>query len=445
MYYNIKIKSNGSEFSLESNSKEITQREMDLYFAGIFSASEEFKSKIKKIEITNKNVKSINILEKQNTQTDFSNNVILTSKETSTPIANEPLTNINEIARENTPNTTPTAIEEFFASKTTSQDEIQPTPTLPYETDSDIHNLLSKSSEINITTTNNTSENSYIIEEEPTIEQIQTFINTPEQDEVLTQNLVSISTSKTPEENKETSKIKTKEESLQENNIENLSQMAPIPQNEIDELISIAQKKLDLVDTNSKIESILFPNEKSNNLERLTQNTKKGIKMAAASHEEQKIAFENNNQAKLNDIFNSVPTSEVPATLAPETLIVQEIVEAPTTIATDIQEDMLTIDATEFSKSKLTTDFNQFLSDYKTRDLSNQFVICAYFIKHALRQPNFTIKFINSKLFPATGKIADMAIVDDLIKKEYIKMIETSNSKVYCITQNGEMYFDNLY
>ena len=63
MYYNIKIKSEGSEFSLNSSNKEITQREMDIYFACIFNASNEFKSRIKKIEINNDSVKSINELE----------------------------------------------------------------------------------------------------------------------------------------------------------------------------------------------------------------------------------------------------------------------------------------------------------------------------------------------------------------------------------------------
>ena len=54
MYYNIKIKSNGSEFSLETNNKDVTQREIDIYFAVIFGASEDFKSNIRKIKAVNK-------------------------------------------------------------------------------------------------------------------------------------------------------------------------------------------------------------------------------------------------------------------------------------------------------------------------------------------------------------------------------------------------------
>ena len=60
MFYNIKIKTNGSEFALESQNKEITEREMDLYFAKFFGASEEFISKIKEVKISASNLLSIN-------------------------------------------------------------------------------------------------------------------------------------------------------------------------------------------------------------------------------------------------------------------------------------------------------------------------------------------------------------------------------------------------
>ena len=65
MYYNIKIKSQNSEFILESNDKIVTQREMDMYFAYIFGVSDDFISKIKKIEIKSENLKSIDEFEKK--------------------------------------------------------------------------------------------------------------------------------------------------------------------------------------------------------------------------------------------------------------------------------------------------------------------------------------------------------------------------------------------
>ena len=64
MFYNIKIKADGSEFILESSNKEITQREMDIYFSRIFDVSEEFKSQIKDVEVKSQNVISINEFDK---------------------------------------------------------------------------------------------------------------------------------------------------------------------------------------------------------------------------------------------------------------------------------------------------------------------------------------------------------------------------------------------
>ena len=55
MFYNIKIKSNKGEYSLESFDKDIIQREMDLYFASLYGASPEFRAKIKEIDISKKN------------------------------------------------------------------------------------------------------------------------------------------------------------------------------------------------------------------------------------------------------------------------------------------------------------------------------------------------------------------------------------------------------
>ena len=69
------------------------------------------------------------------------------------------------------------------------------------------------------------------------------------------------------------------------------------------------------------------------------------------------------------------------------------------------------------------------------------FLVCAFYIKNILKQENFTMKSINSKLFQATGMIADLAVVDDLVSKAYIRVIESEDSKKYCITPDGEGFF----
>ena len=52
---------------------------------------------------------------------------------------------------------------------------------------------------------------------------------------------------------------------------------------------------------------------------------------------------------------------------------------------------------------------------------------------------------LNSKLFQATGNIADLALLDDLISKEYIRVIDSADSKKYSITQDGEGYFTRRF
>ena len=86
-------------------------------------------------------------------------------------------------------------------------------------------------------------------------------------------------------------------------------------------------------------------------------------------------------------------------------------------------------------------DFKPFLAGFACSEIIDEFLICAYFIKNVLRKSEFTIKFINSKLFQATGKIANLSILDELISREYIKTIDTDEGKKYSITMDGESYF----
>ena len=82
-----------------------------------------------------------------------------------------------------------------------------------------------------------------------------------------------------------------------------------------------------------------------------------------------------------------------------------------------------------------------YLSEFNYESTSEIFLICAFYNKNILQQETFTMKFINSKLFQATGNIADLAVLDDLIAKEYIRVIESIDSKKYSITPDGEGYF----
>jgi len=86
-------------------------------------------------------------------------------------------------------------------------------------------------------------------------------------------------------------------------------------------------------------------------------------------------------------------------------------------------------------------DFKLYLSSFNVTELSDKFLICAFYIKHMLKQNDFAIKFINSKLFPATGEIANMTVVNDLLSKNLIQEIPSDGVHKYSISPYGENYF----
>lgn len=434
MYYNIKIKSNGSEFSLESNDKEVTQREMDLYFACIFDASADFKSKIKKIEVVNQNVKSIKDFENLN----------------ASPQAPMP-----EPAPQVAPQVTPRQVTpRQVTPQVTPQPITQATPQITFHSASQ----QTRGYDYTIPTQNMPQEpdlGTIKYQNQKTVESIyDSIIQTPTQEE--------ITTIPQPKNNiKEAPSYVIK--NAPQNEVTEAYDVAPEAQNEIDELINLAQKKIDMADTNSKIESILYPNGKQKDLESIAKDldVMPDIRIESAnrfsSHEEEIESYASSNQAKLDDIFNTEKREEILPTpqieINTENISQISLNDIEVTLEPKInpvsqpKEEQLTpsmsfVEQKDNAARQL--DFKPFLSGYACQGIEDEFIVCAYFIKNVLRQPNFTMKFINSKLFQATGKIANMSVVDELIVKEYIRVIETEVSKTYTITQDGELYFAGL-
>ncbi len=96
-------------------------------------------------------------------------------------------------------------------------------------------------------------------------------------------------------------------------------------------------------------------------------------------------------------------------------------------------------------KEENNLDFKLFLAGFIISDLSNEFLACAYYIKNILKEESFSMKTINSYLFQAVGKIADMSTVTDLVDKDFISFVDFDSTHKYSITTNGEEYFKNKY
>ena len=92
-------------------------------------------------------------------------------------------------------------------------------------------------------------------------------------------------------------------------------------------------------------------------------------------------------------------------------------------------------------------DLPEFMHNKLSNGIFDDFIITAYFIKNVLNIKNFSIKFLNSKLYAAKEKLVDYAILNEAISRNYIKYIEGSQeagTKEYAITEAGESYYLSL-
>ena len=411
MYYNIKIKSNGSEFSLESNNKDITQKEMDRYFAHIFDASEEFKSKIKKIEITNENLKSIEEIENINKpKEELSQENKIEQNEINNKTIDFKDKEIIEIKNEQPQKEEIKEIELIQPKAIEEVELIQPklTEEIKFQNETKI---ISIKDDIKTNTSDDTN-SAYNDDIAQLISLAQQKIDSLDSKNKELQKLT---------ENNDIVDIKPKQndekEQHHQSNQEILNDIFNIP----------TPKPTDFEDIQEN--NVQTPQIKNTNI----NNTNYEPEISLADIE---ISLQNeeNNQ----EVINSIEQNE------------QQIQQQAEQINTTTIEPIEPIEHSEaaaqnarmsLSQRASQMDFKPFLSGFICDGITDEFIVCAYFIKNVLKQSDFTIKYINSKLFQATGKIADLSVIDELVSKEYIRIIDTEEGKKYCITMDGESYF----
>ncbi len=473
MYYNIKIKSQQSEFILESNDKNVTQREMDIYFAHIFNASEEFKSKIKKVEIVNENLKSIEDFErlsetknlKQETPAQKDNLEFKKGEEqTSIQIEETPIENKEEVVQ-NTVEQTPIQVEEtpIEDKEEVVQNTVEQTPIQVEETP--IENKEELELNYRETEHKNTIQENLQQAFGETAQVIGLEENSPEI------SIKDITSQKT--EIEEIIKLAQAEiDSIDLSNKKNLIQTKSVESDEIEknsdgiEIIKFASKKelspeikieplggkRDYSAKNQEILDNIFANEEqkietkdkeNKNIEnfenlKITENSEKiNSSPITESQNEILIASNHNN----NEIPRNISNDSIK--IENEKISLEEI-----QINLDNNENKTNEEKKELEEPQQINiqkgpvlDFNLFLKGFIADEIIDEFLICAYYIKNILHEENFTMKFLNSKLFPATGKIADMSVTESLIEKGLIKKIDTPESIKYSINSEGEEYF----
>lgn len=112
----------------------------------------------------------------------------------------------------------------------------------------------------------------------------------------------------------------------------------------------------------------------------------------------------------------------------------------------NILQDSITNPKTEvIEKKEPISDFEQFLTTYNPETQLDYLLITALFIMNKENQERFTIKQLNSKIVPLSGKPIDHAMIQEAIDENYIRVVPdltgTSEFTEYTLTENGENYF----
>lgn len=84
-----------------------------------------------------------------------------------------------------------------------------------------------------------------------------------------------------------------------------------------------------------------------------------------------------------------------------------------------------------------------FLFSNDSTDLFDEFIASAYYFKKILKQNSFTLKFLNSKFYPATNRLIDFSIVEEAKNRGFIDNWEEEGATRYSLSENGEMFFLN--
>ena len=91
------------------------------------------------------------------------------------------------------------------------------------------------------------------------------------------------------------------------------------------------------------------------------------------------------------------------------------------------------------------SEFEQHLQAYTPQNQTDYLIITALFILNVENQERFSIKQLNAKLVPLTGKPIDHALIQESIEQGYIRIVPdltgTSEFTEYTLTEQGEGYF----
>ena len=91
------------------------------------------------------------------------------------------------------------------------------------------------------------------------------------------------------------------------------------------------------------------------------------------------------------------------------------------------------------------SDFEGYLNSYNPQNDTDRLIVTAKYILNIENQERFSIKQLNSKLVPSTGKPIDHSMIESALEQNLIRIVPDltgmSEFTEYTLTEDGEGYF----
>lgn len=96
-------------------------------------------------------------------------------------------------------------------------------------------------------------------------------------------------------------------------------------------------------------------------------------------------------------------------------------------------------------KVDVLSDFEGYMNSYNPQSSIDNLIVTAMYVMNIENQERFTIKQLNAKLVPLTGKPVDHSMIEEAISQNLVKIVPdltgTSEFTEYTLTGEGEGYF----
>lgn len=110
-----------------------------------------------------------------------------------------------------------------------------------------------------------------------------------------------------------------------------------------------------------------------------------------------------------------------------------------------LEESMQNPKTEVVEKVDMISDFEGYLHSYNPQNSIDNLVVTALYILNIENKERFTIKQLNAKLVPLTGKPVDHSVIEDAMNQNLIRIVPdltgTSEYTEYTLTDEGEGYF----